>query len=449
MPKLISVLAEGLAIRGLLVKDKAIRGHLFSSLSVQHFRTEQAREAFTYILNAYTKSGLVPTYRLMLEASRLTQDTKDFLKDCTRIPASLDQAKQIVTTLNDYRKAYLFYSLSKDILTEVEQKKMDLDKLTELAINKLTEIQTGRDIGDTTFHFGLDGNADEIVHNILYVENNDQFIPTGYKPWDDINGGWIRGQLVMLAGSTGAGKSHNAVQIGVNMARAGYKVTLVPLEMSGDAITCRVLANIAGIDSLKILLQKLATDEKALIEDKFKKFNARCARKGGRLTIHKPGSDMALGPLFASMHSFNSDVYLIDYVGLLGGADGDDQWRKLGAIAREAAVYADIHKKVVGLFAQVSDEGKLKYSQTMREHAATMWSFVANKESREQGFLKYNVDKARLQDSRSFVMGIDYSLSRIYYNGDTSEPETSTGNGPSSANKNKKTKDDMMPDLTD
>ena len=144
MPKLISVLAEGLAIRGLLVKDKAIRGHLFSSLSVQHFRTEQAREAFTYILNAYTKSGLVPTYRLMLEASRLTQDTKDFLKDCTRIPASLDQAKQIVTTLNDYRKAYLFYSLSKDILTEVEQKKMDLDKLTELAINKLTEIQTGR-----------------------------------------------------------------------------------------------------------------------------------------------------------------------------------------------------------------------------------------------------------------------------------------------------------------
>ena len=445
MPKLISVLAEGLAIRGLLVKDKVIRGHLLSVLTEQHFRTEQAREAFTYILNAHTKSGIVPAYRLMLEASRITQDTKEFLRDCVKVPTTLDQAKQIVTTLNDYRRAYIFYSLSKDILTEVEQKKMNLDKLTETAIRKLTEIQTGRDIGDTTFHFGLDGNAEEIVHNILHVQNNDQFVPTGYKPWDDINGGWVRGQLVMLAGSTGAGKSHNAVQIGINMARAGYKVALVPLEMSGDAITCRVLANVAGIDSLKILLQKLATEEKTLIEDKFRKFNARCARKGGRLTIHKPGSDLEIGPLFASMHSFNYDVCLIDYVGLLGGADGDDQWRKLGEIARAGAVYADIHKKVVALFAQVSDEGKLKYSQTMREHAATMWSFVATKESREQGFLKYNVDKARLQDSRPFVMGIDYSLSRIYYNGDTTETEAPTSASP----KNKKTKDDMMPDLTD
>jgi hypothetical protein len=421
-----------------------------SSLTEQHFRTEQAREAYTYITNIHAKSGVVPTYRLMLEASRLTQDTKDFLRECTKIPASVDQVKQIVTTLNDYRRAYIFYSLSKDILTEVEQKKMDLDKLTETAINKLTEIQTGRDVADTTFHFGLDGNADPLVHKILYEENNTQLIPTGYKPWDDVNGGFIRGQLVMLAGSTGAGKSHNVTQLGINIARAGYKVTAVPLEMTADAMTCRILANISGIDSLKILLQKLATDEKELVQGKFDKFNARCARKGGRLTLHKPGADIELGPLFASLHSYNSDVILIDYVGLLGGADGDDQWRKLGAIAREAAIYADIHKKVVVLFAQVSDEGKLKYSQTMREHAATMWSFVATKESREQGFLKYMVDKARLQDSRPFVMGIDYSLSRIYYNGEAQEAETpGTGGTGQAKGKGRPAKDDMMPDLTD
>ena len=434
-----------------------LSGQLLSSLTEQHFRTPQAQEAFTYIVKAINKTGVAPAYRLMIESARLTHETKEFLRECTKSPTSLDHVKQIVTTLNDYRKAFLFYSLSKDILNEVEQKKMDLDGLTEIAINKLTEIQTGRDVSDTTYHFGLDGNAEDLVHKILHVENNDQFIPTGFKPWDEVNGGFIRGQLVMLAGSTGAGKSHNLAQIGINMARAGYKATCVPLEMSEEAMTCRILANVSGIDSLKILLQKLATDEKTLVEEKFKRFNARCARKGGRLTIHKPGSDIELSPLFASLHSFNSDAILIDYVGLLSGADGDDQWRKLGAIAREAAVYADIHKKVVVLFAQVSDEGKLKYSQTMREHAATMWSFVATKESKEAGFLKYNVDKARLQDSRPFVMNIDYALSRISYNSDSTMPEANTASGNSkstnrssrSASSARKAKDDMMPDLTE
>ena len=117
-------------------------------------------------------------------------------------------------------------------------------------------------------------------------------------------------------------------------------------------------------------------------------------------------------------------------------------------------MYADIHKKVVGLFAQVTDEGKLKYSQTMREHAATMWSFVATKESREQGYLKFNVDKSRLQNSRPFIMNIDYSLSRIFFNADTAEPSGPGGTGSASspaANRlaAKKTKDDMMPDLTE
>ena len=76
-----------------------------------------------------------------------------------------------------------------------------------------------------------------------------------------------------------------------------------------------------------------------------------------------------------------------------------------------------------------------------------MWSFVATKESREQGFLKYNVDKARLQDSRPFVMGIDYSLSRIYYNGDAEHaPEAEKA---TTRKKKKGAESDMMPDLTD
>jgi hypothetical protein len=46
MPKLISTTSEGLAIRGLLVKDKSIRGQLMATLTEQHFRTPQTQKIF-------------------------------------------------------------------------------------------------------------------------------------------------------------------------------------------------------------------------------------------------------------------------------------------------------------------------------------------------------------------------------------------------------------------
>jgi hypothetical protein len=44
-------------------------------------------------------------------------------------------------------------------------------------------------------------------------------------------------------------------------------------------------------------------------------------------------------------------------------------------------------------------------------------------------------------------MGIDYSLSKIYYNGDA-EPQTTTTDKPNSRKKKNETSD-MMPDLTE
>lgn len=446
MAKLISTLSEGLAIRGICGKNREVRGHLMANLNESYFRTEPGKEAFAYLMEAISKKGEPPTFSIMCESIKLSSDTKEFLKDCENIPKTMQQAQQVVDTLNSYRKTYLLYTLAKDLLEGIEQKKVDLDALTQTTIDAVTEVQTGRDVGDTVFHFGVDANADHIVKDILYSEDDDQIIPTGYKAWDDKNGGFIRGSLVVIAGSTGAGKSQNAVQLPITQTRIGYKTLLVPLEMSKEAITIRKLANISGIDSLKILRKELATDEKEHIELMHTRYNTRAAKRGGRLTVFKPGSDITIEALMAAIHSFNADVIYIDYISLLSGADGDDQWRKLGSIARFCAVYADIHKKVVVLLCQVNEEGRLKYSQTIKEHASVMWSFVATKESKEQGYLKIIVDKARNQDGRPFTMKIDYALSRVY---DFESSETSPAEGTTAKAKKPRKDDSMMPDLTE
>jgi archaellum biogenesis ATPase FlaH len=430
-----------------------------ASLNESFFRTEAGKESYSYIMHSLNQRGVTPAFSLMLETAKLSTPTKEFLRDCENSPKTTDHAHQIVSTLNDYRRAFLFYENAREILTELENKKMDLDGLTAKSLDTLTAVQTGRDSADCVFHFGADANAEELVHKILYNEDADQIIPSGYKAWDDVNGGFPRGSLVILAGSTGAGKSHNALQLSVNAAKAGYKSTLVPLEMTEEAMTGRWLANISGVDSLKILLKQLATDEKAFIAEKAKRWNRGVARRGGRLTIFKPGSDVTLEALMASVHSYNGDIVIIDYISLLSGADGDDQWRKLGSMARYAARYADVHRKVVVLLAQVDEQDKIRYAKSIKEHAAIMWSFVATKETKEQGLLKYNVQKARLQDSRGFSMHIDYSLSRItdFTTQEDQRTATQTADGTTTPRRKSRSMKDnndnedtgMMPDLTE
>jgi replicative DNA helicase len=64
------------------------------------------------------------------------------------------------------------------------------------------------------------------------------------------------------------------------MATLGYKVVVVPLEMSKLEMTSRFMANRSGIDVTKILQRRLAQGEKELVEEKYKKWvNATVKKK--------------------------------------------------------------------------------------------------------------------------------------------------------------------------
>lgn len=391
---------------------------------------------------------------MLLENIKLSTKTREFLSNVEGSLKTVEGATQVIETLAAYRKGFLFYEMAKNILEGLEESKVDLEGMQEKVIENLTAVQTGREAGESIFHFGKDRNSESLVKDIIHGEDDDSFIPTGYKAWDNRNGGFPRGALVMLAGSTGAGKSHNMNQLMINQARKGYKVAGAPLEMSAKGMTARYLANVSGIDSLKILRKQLATAEKELCDERDAKFNRIVAKRGGRLTIVEPGGDVTIEELLAILHSLNADINYIDYVSLLKGADGDDQWRKLGAIARYCAVYAKNSNKTIVLLAQVTDEGRLKYSQTMREHANLMWSFTATKESKEEGYLKYNVDKSRNQDGRPFSMKVDYSISRVYdFEGDQDQDGSESGKDePLAKTKSKKGNSKQpsnLPDLTE
>ena len=260
---------------------------------------------------------------------------------------------------------------------------------------------------------GHQSNANKFLKNILN-KTKQEFIPTGFYTFDERNMGLIPGSLVTVAATSGGGKSLMAVQLGINIARAGKRVRLVPLEMTKEECYARVVSNISGISMRKIMNGKLTDREKAKVKKKWKAFEKECKRLGGRFTIWDPEEDLSMEDVLNIAKPYNDDVIMIDYIGLLSGVDGDDAWQALGRVARYAKIWAKNNKKVVILAAQLSDDGQIRYSRAIKEHSNLMWTWTYGDENRESGVIDIVQQKARNQDPFDFQLGVDMAGMRMY-----------------------------------
>lgn len=436
-------------------RDRTVSGYVYSQVDESSFYNDESVETFGRIKTHIGKHGEPPAYKLLCEDLALSEGARDFLKLADGQAKTIEQAEQIVSNLDKYRKTRLMYNLGKGLLQKLEAPKIDPDEVLEIVSRRIAKISTRRSLEESIFNVGRDSNTRPIVEDILYGEDNDQCIPTGFKTFDRVNGGLFRGSLVTIGGATGAGKSVIINQLAKNQALMGYKVNVVPLEMSHVEMLSRLIANTAGVDNTKVLLKRLATGERDEAFKQWQRFERKVERNGGRLTIFKPKEDLTIESLMAAIHSYNADITYIDYISLLKGADGDDQWRQLGAIGRFAKIYAESHNKVMALAAQVNEEGKLRYSKAVGEHSSTAFSFVATKESREKGYLNIEMFKARNQTMMNFTLGVNYSSMQIY---DLTPEElearlpdrSKKAGGKEATSEGKRTKtQDSLPDLTE
>ena len=83
---------------------------------------------------------------------------------------------------------------------------------------------------------------------------------------------------------------------------------------------------------------------------------------------------------------------------------GEDSWRSLGEIARFMKIYAKSQDMVGVLLCQLSEDEKIRYSRTIKEHADNVWSWVYNRDiAKETGhIITIDQQKARNQQCFSF-----------------------------------------------
>ncbi|MCH8827149.1 MAG: replicative DNA helicase [Chloroflexi bacterium] len=145
----------------------------------------------------------------------------------------------------------------------------DSDVALSRAEELLFTVRTGRGAGDFThIRDVLDTYLEEST--AMHGPGSDHLAPvtTGFKSMDDLLGaGMQRSDMIVLAARPSVGKSTLAFNIARNAAGQGNSVGIFSLEMSRDQIAMRMLASEADVDSYRMRLGLLSTNEETRLLD--------------------------------------------------------------------------------------------------------------------------------------------------------------------------------------
>jgi replicative DNA helicase len=403
------------------VKSQKEAAKLFSSVKVDSFYTKPGKECFNRVVTLLRERGELVGWGELCVDPVISEQARDKLKLFKEKSIPAEKVDRAIQVLDKYRRMRSLLQLSQDIVKSLEQKSIDVEALSDRAAKTLLEARTGANVNSWFVHVGAKDKSDIRLVKKLLQHDARRYIPTGIKAFDDRNQGIPRGSCFLLGGNTGAGKSVMIGQLGHNMSYRGAKVCIVPLEMKNEEMLQRELSRLTEIDMSRLTNQKQLSDmEKEQVLRRYRKFRDRLEKVGATLSLFSPDEDMTAEEILFALKPFGYDVIFIDYVGLLKGVDGDDQWKAMRNVTRFAKRFAAINDMVIAIAAQLSDEGIVRYARGMVEDASNAFFFTATAKSRETGIMWVKQPKARNQIAFDFPIAIDYAKMTI---GDISEEQ--------------------------
>jgi replicative DNA helicase/intein/homing endonuclease len=392
----------------MITSGTAQAGWLLGMLNEQHFYKPQTKEAFRYIKKAARKQSNIPEWDDLLHDPSLSSKTRDSLKLLkTKPKATKEKCKSVFNTLEKYRQLRAQYFGIRELANKFAgDDLLDPTKITEDISNIISHVrEVNEDI--KTFVTGEGNNSAKLVQQILSGSAL-VAIPTGFKAFDNINRGFFKGSLITLGGTTGGGKTCVSLQLASNFADNGAKVCIVSLEMKEEEVMVRNLSRYSGVALSKLIdAETMSELDKKKVRKSYAERVRTLKARGGSETIHVPQSDITIEELLYVLKGYGYDIIIIDYISLLKDAGGDDQWRKLGDVARFAKVFAKNNNCIVILLAQVNGEGIIRYSRAVEEHCVVGETLIAT----ENGLQR--IDKIFSDPQKYKVFGKDGKLHKV------------------------------------
>lgn len=381
----------------------------FAQITPEHFVTEVASTAYERVVNIMGKRGILMPWKSLCEDPGLPENVRAALGAYKTKPArNLTDFKLLIESSDNYRKLRAVNEYGKKLSEDLDNEELDAEDVLARVSSGISGIISDNAL--TAFHLGKGDNSAKMVRELL-KGSKVRYIPTGLRAYDDElgNRGLLMGSLMIAAAPSGNGKSIMVHTLGRNMALNGAKVCMAQLEMDGQAIMQRELAFQMGMPVTKFIdpLKSMTKSERKKAFKAYKKISSRIRRNGGKFTTLNSEEDLSIEKMLAYCKANRYNVVIIDYVGLLAGTDSEDQAKALGRIARICKVWASANNALVILAAQLSDDGLVRYSRAMREHASNLWQWTLDSRARETGIIRVIQTKSRMQNDSPFLLRID------------------------------------------
>ena len=283
------------------------------------------------------------------QLDHITYDDREFKHDLSKLKRRFAE-KQIVSI--------------KDALVKFEPGTMDVSRaVVELQktvqnIKSLDQVKTyeRKTLKESISEFREEYNAK------MEDPHFDAGIKTGYSYLDSVTDGLREGELLLIGGESGAGKSmllmnmalqmwlgFNTIDMNESQFEGGNSVLYFSLEMPFKPCRNRVLSRLSNCPSKKIRAATLNPDEAKKLKQALR-FVGKYPHQFEIVDIPRGATMESMELIFEEARAlYNPKIVVIDYLGLMdydGGKDMDD-WLKLGKIAEKVHEFARVHNCIV------------------------------------------------------------------------------------------------------
>jgi replicative DNA helicase len=394
---------------GALLTDRDFLITISESLSDEFFENTSHQWIIKEILKYFNKYHTVPSMdAIKVEVQKIDNDVlKIAIKE--QLAQAYRESEQ--TDIQYIKDEFLGFcknqQMKKAIVTSADLLSTnDFDSIRQIILNAL-KIGEVRSIG----------HEYEKDVETRYREDNRGPIPFPWPVFNDITQGGIgKGELGIVFGNPGGGKSWAIIAMAAHAAKLGFNVLYYTLELSETYVARRIDANLLNVPVDKILSHR--TEIEQLVENlpgkiKVKEFPS------GKTTLDTIEQHIEQ---LKTQYEFIPDIIFIDYIDLLKNSARDrlegteDIYTSIRGLARELAlpIVTPSQANRTGANSEIIEGSNIAGSYSKLMIGDIVVSLARNRNDKLNGTGRWHVMKNRLgADGMTFDSKIDTSTGHI------------------------------------
>lgn len=351
----------------LIISDPDVYSQLHWEPS--YFFQNATRVVFEAIEAVYSRTGIITGISVISELeSKGELDNiggKDaFLEMCQTI--YMTPGPVAIQVADDYRQQLIKAKSYRDAIKIVSDADKDMRLMRE-DLSLLGEKISSCVIADTQVKT-IKQHILEIVDDLENKTKLDTFTTGMFDLDQSFNGGFQRGEMVVVGAQTSGGKSILLYQIALEALLNDKAVAIFSLEMPSKTILRRMASNLIG---KRIVNAGDFGDGTSFVASHKEVSNALQALMKMKLTLRDDLSEVgAIDAEAQRLASINkADVIVVDYLQIVSLPNADNREQAISELTRRLKLTANKTQTLVLTASQLNDDGKLRESRAIGHHA--------------------------------------------------------------------------------